>query len=210
MCESDAYYKSEWKAYLDEIKLEDFKNFGKGIVLSTIHKSKGMEFDKVFLLNNIKQKNSEVNLRLYYVGMTRAKSELNIFTLGAYKYKQKEYVRYYTDKFTYSGSGRLFTHIMNLKDISLGFDYEKFGKKSNVVAGIEVKFNEVKNFNNLCIVYKHKPIAVVSNKFQEIINKKLQDGFSFDSILIEYVVVWYDEQNKKELKHPLCRVVMKK
>jgi ATP-dependent DNA helicase RecQ len=208
--ESEEYYISEWISYLDEIKLENFEEFRNGIVLSTIHKSKGMEFEKVFLLNNALKKRNDVNLRLYYLGMTRAKSELNIFHLGEYSQSKKDYVRYFVDKSTYAKSAKLFTHIMSLEDISLGYDYEKFGENSNIVAGIKVMFNPVKKFNNLCIVYNGKPIAVVSKPFQNLLDKKLKDGFIFDSIFIEYIVVWYDEENKKELKHPLCRVVMKK
>lgn len=46
-------YRSDWETYLFESKLEDFYAVrGETIVVSTIHKAKGKEFDNVFLLLN--------------------------------------------------------------------------------------------------------------------------------------------------------------
>lgn len=60
-------------------------------ILSTIHSSKGLEYDRVFLMDVIDGilpsqsagedcELMEEERRLFYVGMTRAKNELNIFT----------------------------------------------------------------------------------------------------------------------------------
>ena len=60
-------------------------------MLSTIHSSKGLEYDRVFLMDTIDgilpsqaadedRALMEEERRLFYVGMTRAKNELNIFT----------------------------------------------------------------------------------------------------------------------------------
>ena len=60
-------------------------------ILSTIHSSKGLEYDRVFLMDTIDgilpsqaadedRTLMEEERRLFYVGMTRAKNELNIFT----------------------------------------------------------------------------------------------------------------------------------
>ena len=67
-------------------------------ILSTIHSSKGLEYDEVYLMDvcdgvfpqtpslitapesYTDQKNGEEERRLFYVGMTRAKDRLNIFT----------------------------------------------------------------------------------------------------------------------------------
>ena len=69
------------------------------VILSTIHSSKGLEYDRVFLLDIIdgilpsipknrletpaEKKNYEEERRLYYVAMTRAKNELCLFTFNA-------------------------------------------------------------------------------------------------------------------------------
>ena len=69
------------------------------VILSTIHSSKGLEYDRVFLLDIIdgilpsipkdeletpdEKKNYEEERRLYYVAMTRAKNELYLFKFNA-------------------------------------------------------------------------------------------------------------------------------
>ena len=70
------------------------------IILSTIHSSKGLEYDRVYMIDMFEgimpsvsepgkgAKDEEIALyeeerRLYYVAMTRAKNELYIFTRGS-------------------------------------------------------------------------------------------------------------------------------
>ena len=84
---------------LDELKetLSGKKRGEKGLILSTIHSAKGLEYDRVFLMDvcdgifpavvlkgsypadSPEVKTFEEERRLLYVGMTRAKNELTIF-----------------------------------------------------------------------------------------------------------------------------------
>lgn len=83
---------------LNQIILTGNKEKNCKFILSTIHSSKGLEYDRVYLADMIEgilpsgpeikgqmTKSEKLRLyeeerRLYYVGMTRAKTELNIFT----------------------------------------------------------------------------------------------------------------------------------
>ena len=206
--ESDNYYISQWITYLDEIKLEDFESYKKNIVISTIHKSKGLEFDKVYLLvNDNPQKDGDK--RLFYVGMTRAKNELNILRHGKDLPNKKEYVKYFFDDKEYLSENKTFTYVMSLGDISLGFDLDISGVKNTIKSGMSLTIGKKEKFNNLCLFLGNKVVGTFSNKFNILIMKKLNQGFNFNSCIIEYIVVWENKDLKKNLIHPLCKIVMK-
>lgn len=54
------------------------------VVVSTIHKAKGREFDNAYLLIDDSKKPTDEVLRSYYVAMTRAKHQLTIHTQGTF------------------------------------------------------------------------------------------------------------------------------
>ncbi len=207
--ESDHYYISQWISYLEEIKLEEFENYKKNIVVSTIHKSKGMEFDRVYLLVD-KNPNSDEEKRLFYVGMTRAKNELHILRQGGDILNKKEYVKYFVDEYPYENETKTYTHIMSLKDINLGFDLEKYGKNESFFAGTFVQLEKREKFKNLCLIHNNKILGVLSESFQALLDGKINKNFVIESCIIEYVVVWEDKKHNKFFKHPLCKVLMKK
>ena len=72
-------YISDFENFLLESRLEDFsKSRSSEIIVSTIHKSKGCEYDNVYIslkgLGDITDKER----RMIYVGMTRAKNNLSV------------------------------------------------------------------------------------------------------------------------------------
>ena len=72
-------YKSDFFVFLRESKLEDFiSGTIDTIIVSTIHKAKGKEFDNVYLMLNDFRLNAESKKRELYVAMTRAKNNLTI------------------------------------------------------------------------------------------------------------------------------------
>lgn len=74
-------YRNDLELFLHESKLEDFYEETEGTVcVSTLHKSKGREFDRVWRLLNRYDFSTDERKRAVYVGMTRAKSELHIHT----------------------------------------------------------------------------------------------------------------------------------
>ena len=207
--ESDEYYISQWDSYIYEIKLENFENYKKNVLVSTIHKSKGMEFDKVFLLvNNIPKDDTEK--RLYYVGMTRAKYELTLLVKGTKIPQNKEYVKYYDDNNAYILGNNIVTYEMSLSDINLGFDVDYRSRNFDFFAGKRVEVKKVTNFKNYCVVYKGKILATFSHKFENLLLEKLQQGYVIESAEIQYVIVWFDVNKNKNLRHPLCKIILKK
>jgi len=86
--------------YLQNMLKNSRPDYNCPFILSTIHSSKGLEYDQVYLMdicdgvfpNNVirssnsstpqERKQFEEERRLFYVGMTRAKNDLNIFKLS--------------------------------------------------------------------------------------------------------------------------------
>ena len=84
-------------------KLEENKDVKKGVILSTIHGVKGMEFKNVFLINaneeTIPHKSSidsnlEEERRIFYVGITRAIENLYLFSTKTQRGRFKEISRF--------------------------------------------------------------------------------------------------------------------
>lgn len=82
----------EWDAYVRKHKiiLQEQLRKHDGIALSTLHRSKGLEWDRVYILNCVKNtipfakqgtvEDLEEERRLFYVGCTRAKKELQLLS----------------------------------------------------------------------------------------------------------------------------------
>ncbi len=63
---------------LSNWRLEDFANLSSGVQLTTLHSSKGMEFEAVIIAGIERIWNDENGTRLFYVGATRAERELSL------------------------------------------------------------------------------------------------------------------------------------
>ncbi len=78
-----AKYFADFKEFVFESSVEDFCDTdGVDVVVSTIHKSKGREFDDVYMLLADMPHVDSALMRRYYVGFTRAKHRLFIHTNG--------------------------------------------------------------------------------------------------------------------------------
>jgi ATP-dependent DNA helicase RecQ len=71
----------EWLSHIVEMKINDVHNdAGSGVLVSTIHKAKGREYDNVFLMIGGDEWKTDDRLRLLYVGVTRTKHRLSVVT----------------------------------------------------------------------------------------------------------------------------------
>lgn len=74
-------YFNDLKDFIYESNIEDFTEIGENeVVVSTIHKAKGREFDNVYLLIDCNHGVTGEKARSYYVAITRAKCNLSIHT----------------------------------------------------------------------------------------------------------------------------------
>ena len=120
-------YKSDFIEFVNESKLEDFYDSDNStIMVSTIHKSKGHEFDTVYILlsNNVNFYN-ENNKRAVYVGLTRAKSALFVhYTSDFLDRFRLSGVEYVSDKALYPEPEKIMLQLSH-RDVFLSFFKDK-------------------------------------------------------------------------------------
>ena len=113
-------YLSDFKEFVFESSVEDFCDVsGSDIVISTIHKAKGREFDDVYMLISGSYAKDANLLRRYYVGMTRAKKRLFIHT-NSNLFNNLNGARYFTDQ-RQPGMPEEIMLQLSHKDVFLGF-----------------------------------------------------------------------------------------
>ena len=189
-------YKSDLDAFIKESKLEDFVHgSGQVILVSTMHKAKGKEFDNIFIMLTGYGGSSDEDKRLLYVGMTRAKQRLNIYFNGDHfkdiSIEGLEWQR------IQGGYLPLSEMVMNLthKDVNLG--YFKYIQKR--MAGLMCGDSLVKAEHGWT-----NPDGQLVLKFSKQFNEKLiaikKCGFLLHEVKIGFILYWKEEGKEKEVK----------
>jgi ATP-dependent DNA helicase RecQ len=207
----------DWYEYINEIKMEDAINAdSNAIIVATMHKAKGKEFDHVYLLLEDYDFNNPESKRVLYVGCTRAKKSLQIHCNSTF------FDGFKTDKLeitNYVGQTSQPDHfelILGHKDVNLSS--QKFGQTLNRIntlkSGDPLKKDIVQFPNNTAIglaKINGGNVLIFSREFTE--NKYeifTKDQYQLNSANVEYLVYWYDSKEEKEYKIVLPRLQFKK
>lgn len=201
----------EWYEFVREIKIEDVIDEDKKVILvSTMHKSKGKEFDHVYLLmDNYTLENTE-SKRLFYVACSRAKQNLQIHSNVSYfDHMTEELVEHNN----YEGNQQppdYFEIILGHKDINLSsskFDKYHIGK---LKSGDNLKLGGKKFENGFALGLGNQEggnVLLFSQNFiTEKYNKYLKKGYQLIEGKVEYLVYWYDSKAEKEYRIVLPKV----
>jgi len=189
-------YKSDFEIFIRESKLEDFINEnGETIIVSTVHKAKGKEFDNVFLmLENFDASEAEKKRQLY-VAMTRAKQNLIIHLNGNYldKIKTEEVERVENNKY-YQPPSSLAMHLSH-KDLNLG--YFKFIQKRvcALTSGDSILISD-----EGCRNGKGELILKFSKKYLEKLAVIKKNGYKLREAKVNFIVYWRAEDKEQEVK----------
>jgi len=189
-------YKSDLAVFVRESKLEDFfSDNGESVLVSTIHKAKGKEFDNVFLLlENVNASIDEVK-RLLYVAMTRAKQTLTIhlntnFLDGI----MVENLERFEDAEIYLPPKEITMHL-TYKDVWL--DY--FINKQYIIAGL-TSGEELILDRDGCATSKGQSVLKFSSKFIAHIELMRQRNYELKKAKINFIVWWLKEGTEQEVK----------
>ncbi|MEM9548686.1 MAG: RecQ family ATP-dependent DNA helicase [Bacteroidota bacterium] len=195
----------EWYDYIREIKMENIIEADKDVVfVSTMHKSKGKEFDHVYLLMDDFQFNKDESKRLFYVACSRAKKNLQLHTNDPrFKRIKSAFVKhtFYNETLT---APKHFELLLGHKDINLGS--LKYSQKiTRTLKTGEHLILGGKQFDSSFapgLDLKHSGNVLLFSRLflEKKLDKFRTDGYKLTDSVIEYLVYWYDKESEQEYK----------
>lgn len=190
-------YKTDFEMFLHESQLEDFYRDEQGVVtVSTVHKSKGREFDSVFmLLDNVKADTDEERRKLY-VGMTRAKNNLHIhYNNDIFDDIEPNGAERILDERIYDRPDEIVAQLTH-KDIFLDFCKGKRTFILNAKSGEEL----IIRGNTLYMLRSEKiyPVVSFSKKFIDEIEAQARNGYYPINAKVRFIVAWKGKEDVEE------------
>ena len=191
-------YKSDFDEFLAEAKIEDFGSDGNGaVVVSTIHKSKGREYDSVYMMLNGPGQITDERRRAIYVGITRAKKALRI---------------HYSDCDLFDGMDvdgieksacdsiprRLSDVIVQLshKDVVLDFFLDKKSVVVGLRSGDALKVDG--NYLVSSVGGRMVRVAKFSQSFIQKLSELADKGYRPQFAMVRYIVAWRKNEEETE------------
>lgn len=193
-------FRVDWLEFLRTLRLEDFYAPEAGKVLvSTMHKAKGKEFDQVFLLLDAHQFKRQESFRAAYVGLSRAKEYLEIHTHYSLfdkfsgegievNWVESEFKGLETLKFTPSLEDVVLSHCLRS-------DVAQNGE--NLHAGAPLYFAKGVAFHRLLTPGNKKFVVSLSTQGTEKLNKYLKKGYDVHSAQVGFIVIWSEKETGK-------------
>lgn len=190
-----AKYYSDLKEFVFESSVEDFCDITESdIVVSTIHKAKGHEFDHVLMLITHPEHPTDEILRRYYVGMTRAKQTLTIHTNGNL-FDTLHTAQHLYDAQAYDEPNEIVLQLSH-KDVNLGFSKPHKDTILSLRSGMPLTYHD----HCLCLPSTSRDIAQFSIKMNEKIGKWELKGYKITTAKIRFIVAWKSKDAPKDEK----------
>lgn len=202
-------YITDFCEFVKESKYEDFytqkNNF---LFVSTLHKSKGREFDKVCMVLNKERYIRDEEVRTVFVGLTRAKNELYIHHNNCiFDGIEENNIDNIIDTKQYPPIEETMLSL-GYKDIVLSFSKNRKTQIFMLRSGMELCFE-----NGYMYVVREKQRHMVSkmSKFgmDKLENMKLK-GYIPYKAKIRFIVVWKEKDSEEEIPVILPDVYLKK
>jgi ATP-dependent DNA helicase RecQ len=189
-------YKSDFEDYIRESRLEDFISGNvETIIVSTIHKAKGKEFDNVFLMLENFNLTTDAARRQLYVAMTRAKQNLTIHLNSNFLNNLSvENLEQIEDRAIYLPPYEL-AILLTHENVHLGYFEFIQHRVNNILSGELLKIKE-----EGCANSKDEIVLKFSKKFLEFIEAQVQKGYKIKSAKVNFIVYWLKEGGEKEVK----------
>lgn len=197
-----AKYYSDFREFVYESSIEDFCEISNtDVVVSTIHKAKGREFDDVYMLLSDDYAKDDNLIRRYYVGITRAKNRLFIHTNGNF-FNNIKVDKYSIDSKEYLMPEQVVLQLTH-KDVNLGFFKNKKKEILSLRSGDSLNYNDGVFYN----VTTSNPIAKLSKSMQATIDDWNKKGYNITSASVRFVVAWKPKDSPKEEKETAVTLI---
>ena len=188
-----AKYYTDFKEFVFESSVEDFCNLSRAdVVVSTIHKAKGREFDDVYMLVTKPHHIPDEMLRRYYVGATRAKERLFIHT-DASIFDRMPADEHYMCQQQYGLPDEIVLQLSH-KDVNLGFFKPRKNEILALRAGQKLRFDD----NYLYDYRTDMVVAQLSQKMQGELTQWSEKGYYVNSAIIRFIVAWRPKDTPQE------------
>ena len=186
-------YLSDFKEFVFELSVEDFCDMsGADVVVSTIHKAKGREFDDVYMLVSDGYCKEDHLMRRYYVGITRAKNRLFIHTNGRC-FNGLDGAEYYCDDNQYPMPEEI---VLQLSHRDVHLDYFKDLKHDilKLRAGDQLFYKDYYLYQTK----EGKPVVRLSQKMQSRLLELNEKGYNVELASVRFVVAWKAKDAPKD------------
>ncbi len=181
------YYRSDLREYIFESNIEDFITADdKSVFVSTIHKAKGREFDTVYLLSPIPDGRDINDMRIYYVGLTRAKHNLYLVTNPAVEYSS-------------------ISIALNMHDVNLGF----FKGRKDII--LRLRSGDALQFHNGYLLNEQGiNVVALSASGKEKLKAWTDKGYEVTNANVSYTLAWRPIESEIEYAVCLANLILKK
>ena len=188
-----AKYRTDLWEFVFESSVEDFCDVSNAeVVVSTIHKAKGREFDDVYMLIFDNPYKNEKLFRQYYVGITRAKNRLFIHTNGdLFSNYPVDCIN--NDNKQYPMPEEIVLQLSH-KDVFLDFFKNIKQEVLALRSGDPLIYEESYFF----VPSTHRAVAKLSTNMQEDIAAWEKKGYSVSSASVRFIVAWKPKEAPKE------------
>lgn len=190
-------YRTDLEEFIKESNYEDFyPDDHESILVSTVHKAKGREFDSVYMLMDRVSVRDDESRRKIFVGLTRAKNELYIhYNNSMFEGLRLPSVEYVEDTFEYPAPAEIILFLSH-RDVVL--DFFK-GKKELIVplrSGTKLYFDG----DYLCAEIAERTVRIL--KYSKACSERLaalqNNGYTLSRAEIHFIVAWKSEENDSE------------
>ncbi|MCB0785302.1 MAG: ATP-dependent helicase, partial [Flavobacteriales bacterium] len=205
---------AEWNTFVREIRISDAVRPKKGVVLvSTMHKSKGKEFNNVFIHLDGHVLDSDEARRLLYVACTRAMDSLEIHTntlvLTDYQPSHLERV---VDADEHRPPATI-EYVLGMTEVNLGSCAYVSERIKKLRTGDELRPDAVQFASNHArgLGTTQGNVLLYSRKFVGgALGRLERNGYSVARGRVEYIVEWYDKKKDRTYEVVLPRLSLRR